>query len=394
MNQDKIWTKDFLYLCFSNFLVALMFYMLATVLPLFVQTKMIGNEKQMGLVITVYMFGSVLARIFSGVWVDRFGKKKISIIGFTLFFIATISYFGIINGIVLLLIIRFIHGISFAIASTGSTAAVISILPLSRRGEGIGYSSMFISLSMVVGPWLGLLLWQSENIYILLTAVTILSAIALFLVSCVQINESDINIKNKQKKLHWSDILEIKALPISLISFFLLFSYSSLAGFLASYTEELNQASITGLFFIVFAIMIVAFRPIVAKLLDKCKEQYLFYPSILLFAIGMFILSQAHSASIILISSVFMGLSYGILYPLFQGLSIKQSPINRSGAATATFFLLNDIGYGLGSYFMGVTASISNYRTMYIVAGIIALSSAIAYFTIQLFSNKNRESTS
>ena len=368
--------------------------MLATVLPLYVQTGMHGNEQQMGLVITVYVIGSVLARIFSGVWVDRFGNKKISIMGFALFFIATVFYFGVINGIFLFLVVRFIHGMSYAVASTATNTAVVSVLPRSRQGEGIGYFSMFLSLAMVVGPSVGLLLWKSENIYLLLSVVSILSAIAFLLVWRVHLPENEKTVAPVKGKLKWNDIIEIKALPISLVSFFLFFSYSSLSGFLASYTKEIHQSSVTGVFFIVYALMIVVFRPVVAKLFDRFNEHYLFYPSIIVFTIGMFLLSQAHSVATILISGILMGLSYGILFPCFQRLAIKQSPAVRSGAATATFFLLNDLGYGLGSYFMGFTASISSYRIMYAFAAVISLVSIIAYFFFHHIPEKKYQSVS
>ncbi|MGX9134200.1 MFS transporter [Rummeliibacillus sp. JY-2-4R] len=392
MGRPKIWTKNFLYLCGSNFLIGLMFYMLATVFPLYVQSGMNGNQQQMGLVITVYVIGSVLARIFSGLWVDRFGNKKISIIGFAIFFIATVSYFGVINGILLFLVVRFIHGMSYAVASTATNTAVVSVLPRSRQGEGIGYFSMFLSLAMVVGPSLGLLLWKSENIYLLLSVVSILSAIAFLLVWRVQLPKTEKTVIPDKKKLKWSDIIEIKALPISLVSFFLFFSYSSLSGFLASYTNEIHQSSATGLFFIVYALMIVLFRPVVAKLFDSFNEHYLFYPSIIVFTIGMFLLSQAHSVMTILIAGILMGLSYGILFPCFQGLAIKQSPAVRSGAATATFFLLNDLGYGLGSYFMGFTASISSYRMMYVFAAVISLVTVVIYFFLHHIPEKKNQS--
>jgi len=50
-----------------------------------VQTHLGGNESQMGLMISVYVLGSVLCRVFSGYLVDHFGKKKMAIIGFAIF---------------------------------------------------------------------------------------------------------------------------------------------------------------------------------------------------------------------------------------------------------------------------------------------------------------------
>src|SRR4051812_14713817 len=289
-----------------------MFYMLATVLPLYVQVGLHGNELQMGLVITIYVLGSVFARIFSGYLVDRFGKKKMGLIGFSIFFISCISYFGVKDGLLLFLVVRFIHGMSYAIASTATNTSVISILPVNRQGEGIGYFSMFLNLAMVVGPSLGLFLWKSENIYTILIATSIFSTLALLLMWRIKVQESTQVTPQEKRPLTWRDIIEIKAIPISIVSFCLFFSYSALSGFLASYTNELHFPTVAGIFFILYAVMIVGFRPFVAKLLDRFPDHYFFYPSIILFGAGMLLLSQAHQAWVILVSGMMMGLSYGI----------------------------------------------------------------------------------
>lgn len=357
-----------------------MFYMLATILPLYVQVGLHGNELQMGLVITIYVLGSVFARIFSGYFVDRFGKKKLGLIGFSIFFIASVSYFGVKDGLLLFLVVRFIHGMSYAIASTATNTTVISILPVDRQGEGIGYFGMFLNLAMVIGPSLGLFLWRSENIHTILIVVSILSALALLFMWLIQIQESTQVTPQEKRPLTWRDIIEVKAIPISIVSFCLFFSYSALSGFLASYTNELHLPAVAGIFFILYAVMIVGFRPFVAKLLDRFPDHYFFYPSIILFGAGMLLLSQAHQAWMILVAGMMMGFSYGILNPCLQNIVIKQVSITRSGAATATFFLFSDLGYGVGSYCLGLFASLSNYRTMYISSAIVAFLAIIIYW--------------
>jgi len=386
--KERIWTKDFILVCLSNFFVSLNFYILATAFPLYVKDIFNGNEQQMGLAITIYSLGIILIRPFSGQWVDLFGKKKMAVLGLAIFLIASIGYFGAM-GIIIFLAIRFLHGMSYALASTATTTIASSIIPTSRQGEGVGYFSMFMSLAMVIGPACGLFLWKDKNITILLLAACIISVLSLLFAlamrvpqqkqtttEAVQITETT----TKKKRMHWSNFVEVKALPIAVLAFLLAFSYSSLSGFLASFTAEINQTKVASLFFVVFAMMIVVFRPIVGKAFDKYKEHYLYYPAILLFAAGLIFLSQAHSGKMVLISGLVMGIGYGALFSCFQALTVKQSPIHRRGIATATFLLFFDMGYGAGSYFMGLIASIVNYSTMYAVAGMITLFSVILYY--------------
>lgn len=154
MVGDKIWTKNFITVCLSSFFLYFNFYILATVFPLYVKDSLNGNQQQMGLAITTYVIGTVLIRPISGPWVDRLGKKKMAVVGMAIFLIATLCYFGP-KGILLFLLIRFIHGMSYAVGSTAENTIASSLVPESRQGEGIGYFSMFMSLAMVIGPACG-----------------------------------------------------------------------------------------------------------------------------------------------------------------------------------------------------------------------------------------------
>lgn len=56
--------------------------------------------------------------------------------------------------------LRFLHGAIFGVTSTAAAAVAALVLPLSRKGEGIGYFALSTNLAMVVGPLVGLLLMQ------------------------------------------------------------------------------------------------------------------------------------------------------------------------------------------------------------------------------------------
>ncbi|WP_273388090.1 MFS transporter [Cohnella zeiphila] len=376
---QKIWTRNFVIVCLSSFFMFLTFYVSATAFPLYARDSLGGNVQQMGLVITIYVIGSVLIRPFSGLWVDRFGQKKMALIGMTLFLLACIGYLGA-KGIALFLVIRFIHGMSYAAASTATSTMASAMVPAARKGEGMGYFSMFMSIAMVIGPALGLLLWKDRHAMLLLSAVGAIALLSLLLV--FPLKEHTPAVSASRTSFRLQDIFEPKALPISLVGFVLAFAYSPIAGFLAPYTNEIHHSEVAGTFFIVFAIMIVAFRPIVGKIFDKFNEHFLFYPGIVLFGGGLLLLSRSHSGSMVLFSAVLMGIGYGALFPCFQALAMKLAPKHRTGAANGTFFLLFDLGYGVGTYMMGSISSHSDYRTMFMTAGLIAWVSILFYYWI------------
>jgi len=384
--REKIWTWHFIVICLSSFFMFLNLYVTATTFPLYLKNILGGTQQQMGLAITFFVIGGVAMRPFSGQWVDRFGKKKMAVLGSVLFTLFSISYYAQ-GGIVFFLLLRVLQGMSYSIASTAASAIASELVPDSRKGEGIGYFSMFMSIAMVIGPALGIALWGEGNAGVLLLVCCVISACSLLFAAGSRVPKDEPQPRREPQQERkggqlLSRFFETKALPISLTGFVLAFSYSSITGFIASFTAEIHQSAVTSYFFIVFALMIVLSRPVIGRIFDKYNEHMLAYPGILLFIGSMFLLSQAHSAAMILTAGVIMGTGYGALLPCFQTLAMKLSPEHRRGLATGTFFLLFDSGYGVGSYLFGWLSSIAGYRLMYEAAGVIALLCLAVYYML------------
>ena len=132
----------------------------------------------------------------------------------------------------------------------------------------------------------------------LLLAICVIAALSLLFTLVMRVpkqKQEDIqplehveHVERVKRRLRWSDFIEPKALPISGGSDLILaFAYSSLSGFMSSFTVEIHQSQVAGTFFVVFALMIVAFRPLIGKIFDSYNEHYLYYPGIILFTVGM-----------------------------------------------------------------------------------------------------------
>lgn len=203
MYGSKIWTKSFIAICLSSFFMYITVYLLNTTFPTFIKEALHGNQQQMGLVITLWSVGVVAFRLFSGRWVERFGMKLIAIYSLILFLLAVSIYLSAYS-FLFLLIIRMLHGGSFAVAATATSALAADLIPESRKGEGIGYFTMFMSIAMVIGPAMGAFLisvdWGNDALFI---ASFILSGLALISLLFVRHSQlASINhkhhIKNKK----------------------------------------------------------------------------------------------------------------------------------------------------------------------------------------------------
>lgn len=390
MNQrNTLWSADFIKICLSSFFLFLAFYMLATALSTYVTNGLRGSDTQAGLAMTVFIIAAVLLRPFAGRLMGSFGERKVVTISLLLYLLFSVAYFGVF-GYAALLLVRFLHGGSFAVATTATNTAAIGIMPESRKGEGISYFSLFMSLAMVIGPFAGLTVtteWGFTALFALCAACSLLA----FLLgasartpSIIKKTEQDTRPKPAKPaaKLHWRELIERKAVPIALSGFVVAFAYSGLVTFMSVYAHEQAIDSYASYFFVCFGVMIVLPRPLIGRLLDRVSEHLIVYPSIAVFAAGMLLLSQADTPALLLASGAVIGLGYGALLPCFQTIAVLAAPSERRGLATATFYLLFDLGYGIGSYSLGALASGYGYNVMYMIcAAIIALSSVI-YFAL------------
>lgn len=395
IDNHKLWTKDFVKVCLSSFFLFLSFYIMATALSGYVTDGLGRSESQAGLAMTVFIIAAVLLRPFTGQLMDKFGERKIVFVSLLLFFLFSVAYLGVYS-FGMLLLVRFLHGGTFAIGTTSTNTTAISIMPENRKGEGISYFSLFMSLAMVIGPFVGLTITKhgGYNSLFMLCAVFALIAFALGAsakskstakaqeASKAQSGLSQTTHTQVKTKLQWSNLFERKVLPIAVSGFVVAFAYSGLVTFMSVFAADRAIDDYASYFFVCFGIMIVLPRPIVGKLLDRVSEHYIVYPSIAVFAIGLFMLSAAHSPLMLLVSGAVIGLGYGALLPCFQTIAVLAAPPHRRGLATATFFILFDLGYGIGSFCLGLIATHYGYTAMYLICGSIVALSSVVYFIL------------
>ena len=67
------------------------------------------------------------------------------------------------------------------------------------------------------------------------------------------------------------------------------------------------------------------------------------------------------------------GVGSGFIYPILNVLAVAPVPSHHRGKATSTYFAANDIGVGLGALGWGIVADAAGYRSVFSLAGAVAL---------------------
>lgn len=379
-----LWTKSFL-LCLANNLFLFIFYFAqTTILPIYILKELGGSVTQAGLTLTLFMVSAILIRPFSGLIIEKLGQRRTLIISATMFCFIAFGYLFISN-MTSLYILRLFHGVWFSILTTVCVPVVNQFISDSRRGEGMGYYAMSVNLGIVLGPLIGLSLIPYLS-YTMVTAVLVamifIGYIFCFLIPVQEVKQPD--SEAEKTKLGLSDFVERKSLTVALMAMMISFSYASIMSFIAPFASSIHLMQYAGLFFVVFAISMMSLRPITGKIYDRKGPQYVIYPAVLTFSLGLLVLSQIHNLTGFMLAAVLIGLGFGSAQPCLQTLAIQRAPKHRIGYATSTFYTCYDIGIAIGSLVVGMMITKQSFSFAFIIcATLTALSLLYFKFVVQ-----------
>lgn len=380
-SEEKLFNKGFISITLINFVVYLVYYLLMVIIAVIAQDTLHASLGQAGLASGIYIIGTLFARLFMGKMLELLGRKAVLRYGALFYLITTIAYLYI-PSIGILYFVRLLNGFGYGTVSTATNAIVTAYIPKSKHGEGINYYGLSTSLAAAIGPFIGMILLNTTSFYfiILFSIVLIfLTTIACFI---FPVKNIQLSAAHKASLSRWTvdSFIEKKVLFISFIAFLMGLSYSSVLSFLSSYAKVIDLVSASSFFFVVYALVITATRPMSGRIFDARGENAVMYPSFIFLAAGLLLLSVTTSGWMLLVSGGLIGLGYGTFMSNGQAICLKASPnSHRIGIALSTYFIGLDLGLGVGPYVLGELRSLLSFQGLYFVAGLIPVVCTVLY---------------
>lgn len=336
------------------------FYSLLPTLPQFIK-QIGGTEAQVGLATGIFMLSAVIFRPMVGALLDRFGRRPFIVWGLILFAVAMYMY-DWVGGIVALMGLRILHGMSWAFSTTAMITAATDMIPPARRGEGMGWFSMAMTLAMAIGPMYGL--WVAEN---LSYRMLFLFAVGLSVVSLLMTLGSKIPFQPQpgSRKL---ELFEKSVLPVTISVFFLYIAYGGITAFVALFADSIGVNA--GAFFLAYAATLALIRPIAGKLSDQHGETFVLVPSLVIAIAALIVLSLSTGLIGVLVSAVLYGIGFGSAQPTLQAATIRLAHPERKGVANASLLTATDLGIGLGAIILGWVSEYTSYEVMFTVGAV------------------------
>ncbi|QDW98038.1 MFS transporter [Staphylococcus agnetis] len=379
----RLFTKNYI----VNFVVSLLLYLTMYLLIVVITQYAIENyhisDSLAGLVMGLFIVGSLFGRFLTGRFINVMGPKKIVLIGLAAFTVTQCLYF-IEGSLILLMIVRFLNGFALAIATTATGTLVALLSPVERRAEGISLFSLSLVIGAAIGPFVGLMLAQHYPTYVLFTLCVGIALCAFVLALTLNVRFQTQPLKSEDKQFKLSHFVSIPALPIASVILICGLGYASVLTFIQIYAQQLQLLTLAGYYFIAYAIASILTRPLIGKIMDRYNENKIAYPALLLFSVGLAMLAvlSSNTGWLLLTSGALLGIGYGAMTAVCNVAAIKVSNKAHIGIATSTFYIGLDFGLGFGPFLLGFITTSLGFQAMYGITAIIIFMCIALYWFV------------
>lgn len=383
MQREKLFTKDFMLDTVISLCCSLNYFTLLINITGFAAAEFGASSTEGGLAAGLYVIGGLLSRVCLGKYVEMVGRKRMLILGLVIALVMSTTYF-FVSSMAMLYVIRFLHGTAYGLSSTCTNDIIAKLVPPSRRGEGMGYFLLSVTIATAIGPFLGMAFGQDGNYTAVFSVGLAMYTIALILALFLKVPEETLTEEQKAdaRSFDLKHLFQITAVPLALTTMVFYFAYSGVLSFISSYAQEIDLVSAATYFYLAVAVGTLISRLTTGKIYDVRGPNVVMYPAFAAFFVGMVAFSQANSAWILLFAGFIIGYGVSIVYSINQAIVVSRSPARRYGVTTSTFAALVDLGSGLGPSVLGFVLSFAGYRNMYLICAFVSLISLLMYWGI------------
>lgn len=298
--------------------------------------------------------------------------------------------------------LRVIQGIGKGIGSVALASAVADVVPKNRMGEGIGYYGLGSTLSIALGPMIGLALVSGKNfdlIFFSCTAGLLLCMLAGFFVNYERDPKYALPETAEEGRSAHADtryhglwrLFERSALPAALVMFMYGAGYTPVLVYITLYATKVlgvPQAS-AGIYLVVGGAAMLITRLVIGRLIDRHGVLELLVIGNVIGVLSNLVLLWVKGGFLYYASGALYGFATAMVYPSLQAAVMVDAPDDRRGTANSLLLFGLDFGILITSAVFGFLQNTFGSWTLTFSLG--ALFYAVgAALSILFMSNKAR----
>ncbi|WP_345829357.1 MFS transporter [Erwinia sp. HDF1-3R] len=341
------------------------------VLPGYVHDVMGYSPFWAGLVVSLQYFSTLISRPYSGRFADRWGAKRVVIIGLCGCFLSGIFSLlaalgaGIpILSLLLLCVGRVILGVGQSFAGTGSTLWGVSVVGSLHIGRVISWNGIFTYGAMAVGAPLGVAIYRWGGLLLLASVIAVIAFVAIVLAlpraSVKSSRGKQLPFRAVLGRLWgYGFILALGSAGFGVIATFITLFYQDKGWDGAAWALTLFSAAFVGTR-LLFPNAINRHGGLVVALVCFAVE-----------AAGLFLVWGSAEPWVAKLGALLTGAGFSLVFPAVGVVAVKAVPPQNQGSALATYTAFMDLSLGVTGPLAGFVMSYLGIPVIYLLSGLL-----------------------
>lgn len=403
--NEPIFTPRFIAGFAVNFILYMQYYALMVAMAGYSAMQFAAGATEGGFTASVFILGALCSRLFFGGVIDKVGRGRVLVACMTGEVACTLLYlaFEHVPAIGVFIVLRFLHGAFYGLSQTTVTSIVSSAVPFSRKGEGVGYYMLSVTLGAALGPLMGSAFSNAGDFDMLffsclgMIAVGYVAALGVVLPGrrqCSEVSKAtgatevseqsgDAGKPAKTHKLSLANFIEVRALPVSVAITVGYLAYGALITYINPYAAEVGLTGAASFFFVSYSIAMFVTRPFTGRWFDSAGDKGIMTLGFACLGASMLIMGFAQNGAMLLVSAALAGVGVGSVQPNGLVLAMRRCPDDRLTAANSTYFVLLDVAIGLCPLLVGWIAPAFGYRVLFLVMVPVVAASYVVYMAFR-----------
>jgi len=371
-SAEPLLTPGFFAMCGFSLTVFLSVFLILPTAP-FRILDLGGGKPAAGLFLGFLTYSSAVSAPLTGALADRAGKRRVLVVCSLAIAAFSVAY-ALSRSYRFTLALALVHGVFWSALLSASAAYMTDIIPESRRTEGIGYWGLSSIVAIAVAPPLAFWIYRYGWAWLCAVSATLNLLMAGIAWSLREPPRTSV----ASERFFTRRLLEWRVLLLSVTLFLYSYGYGAITSFVALFADALRVAP-KGQYFTVFAVVVLATRPIAGRFADRIGPRRIFLPCLALIALGLGILVLADSRGELVASALVFGAGFGTAYPVYAAYVMTHVPASRRGAAFGAILAAFDTGIGTGSVVTGWVVDRLGFQAAFGLAAVLS-AFAIPYF--------------
>lgn len=386
--QNAILTPEFIRLFIYSLVICIGMNMLNVIVPLYTTETLGGTTAAAGLMSTVYTFSACISRPVNSYLTDRWGRRRIMILGGVLFAMGALLC-GMVPAIWMLVVTRAIMGIGYSAGSTANNTASTDIIPPERMSEGIGYFGMSQSVASALGPAVAAGVIAVVGNRLSMISVAVIGVLGILVALFIRYEKKPGHVKPIPEGRKSGAMFEKSAILPSVYEGLSLFFVALLMCFMTLFIVSRGfSSSVAGSFFVVSSVVIVGVRMAFSKLMNRLPVTVFLIPGYIALIAVCLLLSRCTTSVHLMGMAILFGIAHGVIWMALGSEAVRLAPPEGRGAANATFYFVFDAAIGLGAAFWGAMIDRAGYDTCFQIAAIAA--AVLAIVCVPVFRKRSK----